>query len=639
MSYLADASEKPYLLMGNEAIARGALEAGVNVATGYPGTPSSEIIEALSTVSQEKNVYVEWSVNEKVALEVAAAASFAGLRALCAMKQNGVYVASDFLLHLAESGTRGGIVLVSCDDPGALSSANEGESRFFARYMEIPLLEPGNFQQAKEMTAWAFELSETLKSIVMIRSVTRLSHARGNVVFGTLPSPAVQAHFVHDGPFLDPDTGPATSFPVVHKHRLQQKKIEHARKIFDECPFNLYTGPETPDLLIVASSICTLYAQEAVHELNLQSRVGFLNLGTTWPLPSNVLVKYLSLTDKILIVEEVLPFLEEQVKVLAAEMASHIGVKTFYGKTDNTIPKAGELNPDIVIAALSRIFHLPYESASADNVKKIQISVPDRELTFCAGCPHRAAFWSIFTVLTQDGRQGFVCGDIGCYTLDLFPCGFSTLKTVHAMGSGIGMASGFGTLHQFSIDQPVLAVCGDSTFYHAAIPALINAIHHQSNLTLVVLDNSSTAMTGFQPHPGLPVDAVGNVAPVIDIEDICRSIGAKVQIKDPFNLKETQKTLKRMIQDKKTNVLILRQRCVLSPEKRGKKKYIMYVDPEKCSGEEGECNRACTQLFGCPGIVWDKESNKAKIDEVLCTGCGVCMSICPEKAIRAKKKG
>ncbi|MEK7827706.1 MAG: indolepyruvate ferredoxin oxidoreductase, partial [Thermodesulfobacteriota bacterium] len=249
------------LLMGNEAIARGALEAGVRVAAGYPGTPSSEIIETLSRFSEAGKLYVEWSTNEKVAMEVAAAASFAGLRSLCVMKQNGVNVASDFLLHLTGSGTRGGMVLVTCDDPGALSSVNEGESRHFARLMEIPLIEPADFQEAKEMTRWAFDLSEQIRNVVMVRSVTRMSHASGNVVLGTLPTLKGKAEFLCDGPVSDPERGPVISAPVVAKHRLQQEKLRKATALFEESPFNAYSGPEKPELLIITSSACMLYSR------------------------------------------------------------------------------------------------------------------------------------------------------------------------------------------------------------------------------------------------------------------------------------------------------------------------------------------------------------------------------------------
>jgi indolepyruvate ferredoxin oxidoreductase alpha subunit len=642
MSDLIDQNEEvQHLLMGNDAIARGALEAGVSVASGYPGTPSSEIIESLSRIARERNLYIEWSTNEKVALEVAAAASFANLRSLCAMKQNGVNVASDFLLHLGLSGTRGGMVLVTCDDPGALSSSNEGESRHFARMFEIPLLEPGDFQEAKEMTKWAFQLSEEIKNVVIVRSVTRVSHASGTVKFGKFSEAERHAEFKYDGLALDADIGPAESTPVGYKHRQQQEKIKKAREIFEESAFNTYLGPEKPELLIITSSAGNLYSLEAIRVLGIADRIGVLKLGTTWPLPPKLLKRYLFMTDKIMIVEEVLPFLEENVKILAAEQAKEIGVKTFYGKNDGTIPMAGELSPDLVISALDKVMGIDYIAMSPAYERKLELStltaIPDRERTFCSGCPHRASFWSIHNALQMDNRKGFVCGDIGCYAMARLPCGFSTTKTLHAMGSGAGLASGFGKLVQFGMDQPVLAVCGDSTFFHAVIPALINAVHHNSNITLVVLDNSGTAMTGFQSHPGLTVNAMGDKVPSIDIARICEAIGAKVEIKDPFDLEETRKTINQLIDHEGVKVLILQQACALSPERKYEKKYEMRIDETLCLGEKCGCNRLCTRIFRCPGLIWDKEKSKARIDEVICVGCGVCSSICPVAAIKREE--
>ncbi len=629
------------LLMGNEAIARGALEAGISVAAGYPGTPSSDIIECLAKVARQRHLYIEWSANEKVALEVAAAASFAGLRSLCVMKQNGVNVASDFLLHLAGSGTRGGMVLVPCDDPGALSSANEGESRHFARLVEIPLLEPGDFQEAKDMIKWAFELSEEIQNLVMVRSVTRLSHASGNVVLGSLPEPEKAAFFKCDGPLLDSAQGPVFSFPVALKHTQQQAKLRQAVAKFEESPFNTYAGPPNPELLIVSSSVCNLYCKEAIHLLGLKNRVGLLKLGTTWPLPPGLLQKYLHLTDKILIVEEVIPFLEENVKILCAELAPQIGIKTFFGKKEGVIPMVGEMNPDLVMAALCKILKIKEKSMPESYARRANelaaCGAPGRELTFCAGCPHRASFWSIHHVLQMDNRQGFVCGDIGCYSLAMLPTGFSTLKTLHSMGSGSGIASGFGKLGEFGFDQPVLAVCGDSTFFHAVLPALVNAVHHQSDFTLVVLDNSGTAMTGFQPHPGLPVDAAGNKVPAIDVTRVCQAMGALVRVCDPFDLEHTQHTLLALLEQKGLKVLILRQICALSPEKKAKKKFEMFVDAPICIGENCGCNQLCTRIFRCPGLIWNQQAKAPKIDEVICTGCGVCAAVCPSGAIQKKE--
>jgi len=629
------------LLMGNEAIARGALEAGVAVVAGYPGTPSSEIIETLARVSAQQNLYVEWSVNEKVAMEVAAAGSFAGLRSMCVMKQNCVNVGSDFLLHLAITGTRGGMVLVPCDDPGALSSANEGESRHFARMLEIPLLEPADFQDAKDMIKWAFELSEEIQNVVMVRSVTRLSHASGNVVFGALPKVEKNAFFKHEGNILDALQGPMSSLPVVFKHGRQQEKLKKVVTEFEASPFNAYSGARVPELLLISGSACYLYSKEAISLLGVENRVGLLKLATTWPLPPQLMEKYLGTADKILVVEEVIPFLEENVKIIAAELALKIGAKTFYGKREGFLPQTGEMNSDHVAAALSKILSVEYEAVPesySDRAKELSdAGAPGRDLTFCAGCPHRASFWTIHNTLQMDGRDGFVCGDIGCYSLAILPTGFNTLKTLHAMGSGIGLASGFGKLAQFGMEQPVVAVVGDSTFFHAALPALINAIHHRSDITIVVLDNRGTAMTGFQSHPGLAVDATGNEASAIDVVKLCQAMGATVRVSDPFDPGTTRQTLLGLFEIKGLKVLVLRQMCALSPEKKAKKMFEVSVDETVCIGQACGCNQLCTRIFKCPGLNWDKERLVSRIDEVICVGCGMCASICPAGAIRKKE--
>jgi indolepyruvate ferredoxin oxidoreductase alpha subunit len=631
------------LLMGNEAIARGAIEAGVSVAAGYPGTPSSEIIENLAKAGRDRNIYVEWSVNEKVALEVAAAASFAGLRSMAVMKQVGMNVAADFLLHLTQYGTRGGLVLVSCEDPGALSSTNEGESRYYAKMMEFPLLEPGDFQEAKDMAEWGFHLSEEIKNVVMLRSVTRLSHSSGNVVMGDLPQVEARARFRHQGSLLDTMGGPIINLPntVAFLRQKQQEKLQKAARIFDTAPFNTYTGPERPELLLITSSACSLYSKEAVQLLGLQNRVGILKLGTTWPLPKGLIGEYLTLTKKVLIVEEVLPFTEDNVMALAATLGPKIGTKTFFGKQDGSIPSIQELNPDLVAAALCKILNVAYAPVPEAYLKRAtEVSTagaPARALTFCPGCPHRASFWSIHNALELDNREGFVCGDIGCYSLAAGPSGFETLRTLHSMGSGTGLASGFGRQGQFGLDQPIFAVCGDSTFYHAVMPALVNAIHNKADITLVVLDNSGTAMTGFQAHPGLQVNAVGEDVPAVDIPEICAAMGAKVKICDPFDLKKTEETLLDMIEEEGVKVVVLRQICALSPEKKGAKAYKMAVNEAVCLGENCGCNRLCTRIFKCPGLIWDEKRKVAKIDEVICAGCGVCASICPSGAIERKE--
>jgi indolepyruvate ferredoxin oxidoreductase alpha subunit len=632
MSSIAqNAPGKTVLLMGNEAIARGALEAGVKVCAAYPGNPSSEIIGALAKIAHEFGLHVEWSVNEKVALEVATAASFAGLRGLCAMKQNGLNVASDFLLNLNLTGCGGGLVLVVADDPAGVSSSNEEDSRIFAKLGDLPLLEPATFQEAKEMTKQAFEISEELELPVLIRSVTRVSHARGNVCLDELPGSNPQPRFDASNPRI--------AFPAVRNHRILHERFNRARAIFEESSFNFYRGPEKAEIVIVTSGSGYMFSLEALINLTLQSRVGILKMGTTWPLPERFLKKHLKNADRILFVEEVDPFLENNVKEIYAQNCLDLGLKAFFGKASKDMPDVGELNPEIVTHALQKLLHVSYEPRPADYAQQVHEAtadfVPSRSLGFCAGCPHRATYWAVKTALALDDRGGFVLGDIGCYSLGMGPSGFGQMKTLHAMGSGTGLACGFGQLDRFGMEQPVLAVCGDSTFYHAAMPALVNAHYNRANFLLLLLDNSATAMTGFQPHPGTGSTATGDEAPVIDLKAICEVFGARVEVVDPFDVTATVETLLRLLQDEKgVKVLILKRECALVSAKHQKRPYRMEVDQKRCLGEGCGCNRLCTRVFKCPGLMWDPMTGKARVDEAICTGCGVCAEICPALAIR-----
>ena len=629
-----NAPGKTVLLMGNEAIARGALEAGVKVCAAYPGNPSSEIIGTLAKVAEEMGLHVEWSVNEKVALEVAAAASFAGLRGLCAMKQNGLNVASDFLLNLNLSGSRGGLVLVVADDPAGVSSSNEEDSRIFAKLGDLPLLEPANFQEAKEMTKSAFEISEQLGLPVLIRSVTRVSHARGNVCLDELPRSSPKPRFENSQRFL--------ALPAVTNHKLLHEKLNRAKQMFEESPFNFYRGPEKSELMVVTSGSGWMYSLEAMINLNVQERVGVLKLGTTWPLPESFVLEHLKKADRILFIEEVDPFLENNVKEIYAQNCLVLGLKAFFGKASKHIPDVGDLNPEIVTHAIQNLIQVSYEPRPADYAMRAHEAtaelVPARALSFCPGCPHRATYWAVKIALALDGRDGFVLGDIGCYSLGMGPSGFGQMRTLHAMGSGTGLACGFGQLNRFGLEQPVLAVCGDSTFYHAAMPALANAYYNGANFLLLLLDNSATAMTGFQPHPGTGSTATGSEAPVIDLKAICEVFGAHVEVVDPFDVAATVETLLRLLQEEKgVKVLILKRECALVSAKHQKRLYQVEVEQEGCLGETCGCNRFCTRIFKCPGLMWDKAAGKARIDEAICTGCGVCTEICPASAIRKEK--
>ena len=621
------------LLMGNEAIARGALEAGIGVASAYPGNPSSEIIGTLAQAAKALNLHVEWSINEKVALEIAAAASFANIRALAAMKQNGLNVAMDFLGNLNLTGVNKGLVLVICDDPGGISSTNEQDSRHIAKVLDLPLLEPATFQEAKDMTRWAFDLSEQISNVCLLRSVTRISHARGEVVPGDLPHRDDHAYFdISRRPYA---SIAATSPPKFHE-RLH-RNLPKISDIFERSSFNWYMGAEIPELLIITCGSGWFYSKEAVEILSKEETIGILKLGTTWPLPKALITGAMLRTKKVLVIEETDAFLEANIKELSADLGPD-RTWTFYGRSSGHIDPFGEINTDKVIRALADISEVRYTPRVADYQRKTQKALHDfifpRELQFCAGCPHRTTFWAIKDALRMDGREGFVVGDIGCYSMALSSTGYSQIKTVHAMGSGIGVASGLGNLNHLGFNQPVLAVCGDSTFFHAVIPGLIDAVHNRSDLILIVLDNAGTAMTGFQPHPGIDRNAMGDPSPPIDIEKLCHALGVPTVVTDPYDIKgTTQKLMDLLSISGKPRVLISRRECNLIRAKREKPLCKVGVNPDKCIGDACGCGRFCTRVFRCPGIKWNRDSRKAEIDEAVCSGCGVCVEICSQGAI------
>lgn len=627
----ANAPGESELLFGNEAIARGALEAGVRVAASYPGTPASEILERLAGVAHESGLYAEWSVNEKVAVEVAAAASFAGLRAIVSFKHEGLNVALDTLCHVNLAGTKGGLVVVVCDDPAGWSSPSENDSRAIVEWLNVPLLEPSTPQEAKDMTRWAFELSEEIATYCVVRSCTRVSHSTGTVILGDIARRDMTAHF---------DTSKLFVFvPIVKKHTDLLVKVEQVKKIFEASQFNYYEGPEQPELMIISSGAGRLYAMEAVQCLGLGTRVGIVHLGTTWPLPARFLKEQLSRTSKVLVVEEVDPFVERNLKLVAGDSGWLNQEGVIYGKVSGHMKRCGELSPEAVIDALVKLTGVGYEPRSKEYEEKANQAAKDlligREVMWCPGCPHRATFWTIKNAFRLDGRDGFVSGDIGCYGLDRRGAGgYQITKTALAMGSGAGVGSGLGKLGQFGFGQPVIAVCGDSTFYHAAIPALINARYNKSDVIVMILDNGATAMTGFQPHPGIGTTAMGEAAPVVDIERLCRGLDIPVEVMDPFDIPENTKRLVEFMSDGNgVRVVIMRRHCALLSPPGEKPPFKVWVDIVKCRGDECGCARYCVRVFKCPALVWDRTSEKARIDEAVCVGCGVCTHICPASAI------
>jgi indolepyruvate ferredoxin oxidoreductase alpha subunit len=345
--------------------------------------------------------------------------------------------------------------------------------------------------------------------------------------------------------------------------------------------------------------------------------------------------EHLARANRVLIIEEVDPFLEIHVKETAFESPAIPKSLKVYGKDTGHLPGVGELTPDLVLKAIAAVLGLELPAGNTVYRKKVcgaaSKLLVDRGVTFCAGCVHRASFWTMKKALQKDGRGGFLTGDIGCYTLDVFPAGNHQTKALHAMGSGVGLATGFGNLSRFGSNQPVIAVCGDSTFYHAAIPALLNAIHNKSNMVMVLLDNRATAMTGFQSHPGVAFDAVGNEAPAIDAAELCRGLGCQVVVSDPFDLKGTTDKLLGLLKEDGVKVLIMRRVCELVRMREERKDpFKVWVDLEACRGQK--CGY-CVRVFKCPGLPWEKDTGKARIDAAVCCGCGVCVEICPYGAI------
>ncbi|MGE5372277.1 MAG: thiamine pyrophosphate-dependent enzyme [Solirubrobacterales bacterium] len=616
-----------YLMQGNEAIARGAIEAGLRFAAAYPGSPSSEILGMLGRVAEKTGFYAEWSVNEVAALEACMGASFAQVRALCVMKQNGLLTVGDALHTAALSGCKGGVALVVADDPQAHSSTNEFDSRHQARSASLPLLEPATFQEAKDMVKWAFELSEQLQQVVMVRTTTRINHGRGNVELGARPE-ALKT----PAPIGEWDRLAA----VFWFQELMRSKLDQALAIFEDAPFNTYEGPDKPELVIATCGAGWFYSVEAVETLGVGDRVGILKIGTTWPLPEKWILSNLRGTPGILVVEEVDPFLEQNLSaLLGRNSGSAAGIFGRWGQ-NSAIPRTGELNPDLVRDALAKLMNLSHSGPEKGQLApEQQVNLPARDLTFCAGCPHRGSFFALKQAFALDGRGGVIMQDIGCYTMGGTKAGWFSVSGLGCMGGGVNMAEGLGQMTRFGFDQPVVALAGDSTFFHSCIPGLINAKYQKADMLFIVLDNSATAMTGFQPHPGIEMNCMGQPAEALSIERLIEAIGIPVRIADPYKPDEATEAIYRLIKQPGAKVLILRQACAtLTARRLGKRKVT--VDPEKCRGDECGCGRFCSRIWGCPGNIWDEGIKKAKIDEVVCIGCGVCAGLCPAGAIHVE---
>lgn len=634
MSSSPDDRSEAALMMGNAAIARGALEAGVRFASGYPGNPSSEILGFLSS-SDANRPYVEWSINEPVAMEAAAAASLSGLRSLVTMKHNGVALCIDFMSAFSITGCRAGMVLIACDDPGAMTSSVELDSRSMAVLTRLPVLEPSTPQEAKEMVRQAFDLSEEFGLMVIVRVVTRLCHGHGEVVCGPLPAASTPACFDVSRPFT---AAPNLFVPLT---RIVLQKLTTAQERFEDSPFNAYQETPGADVLVVASGLGWLYALESAAAVALPP-LSFLKIGTVYPFPDHLAMRAMRGKRLILVFEETDAWLEERLKILAADLAVEGPVPAVSGRgrlgERGVLERYGELTNDKVRRAYGQVFgttQAPRDPAFIIRTSQLlETTLPVRQLSFCAGCSHRESYWAIKVALAADGRDGFAAGDIGCYGLATGPTGYNLIKTQHCMGSGAGFLSGFGKMAQFGCRQPVIALCGDSTFFHSAIPALINAKINGSRGLFVLLDNTVTAMTGMQPNPGSGWCIQDGQQPTVAPEAITRAIGLFTAVLDPSQVQDNISTLFQMLQEPTLSVAIFRRPCVIhSARRHGRPEERVWVEQGECRGDACGCNRFCVRVLGCPANKWDDTLGKAYVETDTCSACGLCVSLCPAGAI------
>ncbi len=627
----SDAPGERLFVLGNEAIARGAIEAGVQVAAAYPGTPSSEILETLASVAKELDMYVEWSTNEKVAFEVALAASICGVRALASMKHVGVNVAHDPLMTASYIGAKGGLVLLSADDPWAWSSQNEQDNRYIAEQGYIPVLEPSSVQEAKDMMANAFKLSEQFRHLFMVRSVTRIGHARSDMVLGEISRERRRGQFTKDRTWLV-----YTPREARINKPLMLERFETIRKAVNTLAYNQLKLADSAKLGIIACGLSYSYTLEAVKWLGIEDRISILKIGTPHPLPEELVIRLLKSVEEILVVEELDPFVELHVKAIAGE--HNIPVK-IHGK--DLVPRIGELSTGKVTEAIAKLTSSkpPVDFTRLDKLSEETVPLlPWRPPALCPGCPHRASHYAIRVASRRVARdlgkevEPIYPGDIGCYTLAYNPPQEAIDITI-CMGGSFGIANGLAHV----VDAPIVAHLGDSTFFHAGIPPLINAVYNKANITMVIMDNSATAMTGFQPHPGTGYTATGDEAIQLKPEDIAKACGVKfVEVVDPFDLKKATGTIEKAIRFEGPAVIVSRRLCTIieQREKRKRKEPIIpyCIDQDKCNPK---CN-ACIELLGCPAII--KQDGKTVIDSSLCTGCGVCAQVCPYKAIIEEKE-
>ncbi|MEM3437959.1 MAG: indolepyruvate ferredoxin oxidoreductase subunit alpha [Nitrososphaerales archaeon] len=606
-----NAGEK-HLLLGNEAIARGAIEAGVKVVTTYPGTPSSEIADSISYVAKDAGIYMEYSTNEIVAVEVAAGASLCGVRALSCMKHVGLNVASDALITLAYTGVRGGLIVVTADDPGCWSSQNEQDNRYYALLANLPCFEPSNSQEAKDWTVYAFDLSEKFELPILLRTTTRVSHTLAPVELGSIRESQDYGKFI-------PEVKRFVMVPEFARVRHIEliNKMESIKEFSEKSSFNKIIKEEG-EIGFITSGASFNYTMEAIDILGIEASV--LKIGMIHPFPEQLVKDFIKRFKEVFVVEELEPYIENAVKASAVNLNVKIN-----GKSNNFLPRNGELSTSIVAKALAKILEkpLPRKFISEIPFEEIQKSLPPRPPILCPGCPHRASFYAMKK--TMKGIQ-INCTDIGCYALGIQEP-FKIGDLLICMGASVGTACGISKTQE----KPVVAIVGDSTFFHASIPGLINAVYNNHKIILIVLDNYATAMTGFQPHPGTGITGIGTQGKRVIIEEVVKGCGIEhIEVVDPYNVKQTCDAFKRAIEYSGPSVIVARQKCSLLATQE-KRRQGLRIIPYKIV--EDKCKKcfACIKVLGCPAI--NTLNGTIFIDANLCSGCSVCAQICPYKAI------
>ncbi|MBN2109716.1 MAG: indolepyruvate ferredoxin oxidoreductase subunit alpha [Methanosarcinaceae archaeon] len=603
-------------MLGNAAIARGIVEGGGQVICGYPGTPSSEIIGTLAAM-EERNFHVEWSVNEKVALEVAAGAAMTGVRSVVTMKHVGLNVAADPLMTLAYTGVEGSMIIIVADDPSCHSSQNEQDTRRYSQFSLIPCLDPSSPQEAKDMIPYAFKISNRLQIPVIFRPTTRVSHGKSDIEIGPVNGERPVADFRKD---LERWVMVPKNARIRHPRLLElQKDILRELK---NSPWNELEIHEGARVGIIASGIASVYAKEAIIRKGIDA--SFLKIGT-YPVPENSIRTILEDTDRIIVFEEMEAVVEEQVRIIAQEAGSNVEI---IGKIKGPVPRIFELNTDICADVLAEVLGLERNDVPADTGEDFdydacRIELPMRPPVMCPGCSHRATFHAMKKVF---GKDAIFPSDIGCYTLGIQS---GTVDTTLCMGGSITVASG---MYQAGEKRPICCSIGDSTFFHTGMNGLLNAIYNKADITVTIVDNRITAMTGHQPNPGMGRLATGEETVEVSLEALCRGMGAGfVETVDPYDLERTEEVFKRAKDYKGTSVVITRQLCVIDAKRSGIRRKPFVIDAEKCVG----C-RLCVNL-GCPAIEFDASTGKASVNS-MCTGCGVCARLCRFDAIAEVKK-